>query len=117
MFLHTSQQILLLPKLDSFGTDCHTSLPSMDNQSFFEEPSMGTRPLGSTLLLANGRTQILGIFTALYNSNMKGNFILTSSLENLNITLVFKGLGWANWLESSFNSAIIYNIYNDQLGV
>lgn len=54
VFSHTSLQILLLPKLASLGTDCHASLPSMDNQSFFEEPSMGTRPLGSHLLLANG---------------------------------------------------------------
>lgn len=54
MFSHTSLQILLLPKLASLGTDCHASLPSMDNQSFFEESSMGTRPLGSHLLLANG---------------------------------------------------------------
>lgn len=54
VFSHTSLQILLFPKLASLGTDCHGSLPSMDNQSFFEEPSMGTRALGSPLLLANG---------------------------------------------------------------
>lgn len=47
VFSHTSLQILLLPKLASLGTDCHASLPSMDNQSFFEEPSMGARALGS----------------------------------------------------------------------
>lgn len=56
VFSHTSFQILLLPKLASLGTDCHASLPSMDNQSFFEEPSMGTSALGSTLILANGKT-------------------------------------------------------------
>jgi len=61
VFSHISLQILLLPKLASLGTDCHASLPSMDNQSFFEEPSMGTGALGSPLLLANGKTQILGI--------------------------------------------------------
>ncbi len=75
MFSHTSLQILLLPKLASLGTDCHASLPSMDNQSFFEEASMGTRALGSPLLLANGKIQILGNFTALHISYVRRNFI------------------------------------------
>lgn len=70
VFSHTSLQILLLPKLASLGTDCHASLPSMDNQSFFEEPSMG-----SPLLLAIGKTQILGNFTALHISHVRRNFI------------------------------------------
>ena len=63
MFSHTSLQILLLPKLASLGTDCHASLPSMDNQSFFEEPSMGARALGSPpLLLVSGEDSDLGEF-------------------------------------------------------
>lgn len=75
VFSHTSLQILPLPKLASLGTDCHASLPSMDNQSFFEEPSMRTRPLGSPFLLANGKTQILGNFAALHISYVRRNFI------------------------------------------
>lgn len=55
VFSHTSLQFLLLPKLDSLDADCHASLPSMDNQSFFEEPSMGMRAQGSTLILASGK--------------------------------------------------------------
>lgn len=63
VFSHTSLQILLLPKLASLGTDCHASLPSMDNQSFFEEPSMGARALGSPpLLLVSGEDSDLGEF-------------------------------------------------------
>lgn len=72
VFSHTSLQILFLPKLASLGTDCHASLPSMDNQSFFEEPSLGTRALGSSLLLAHGETQI---FAALHISYVRRNFI------------------------------------------
>lgn len=58
VFSHTPLQILLFPKLASLGTDCHASLPSMENQSFFEEPSMGTRPLGSPLLSADRKKKI-----------------------------------------------------------
>lgn len=75
VFSHTSLQILLLPKLASLGTDCHAPPPSMDNQSFFEEPSMGTGALGSPLLLASGKTQILGNFTALHISYERRNLI------------------------------------------
>lgn len=71
----TSLQILPLPKLASLGTDCHASPPSMDNQSFFEESSMGTRALGSPFLLANGKTQIFGNFIALHISYERKNFI------------------------------------------
>lgn len=76
VFSHTSPQILLTPKLASLGTDCHASLPSMDNQSFFEEPSMGTGAVGSPLLLANGKSQILvGNFTVLHIRYVRRNFI------------------------------------------
>lgn len=76
VFSHTSLQFLLLPKLDSLDTDCHASLPSVDNQSFFEEPSMGMRAQGSTLILASGKkTQIFGNFAALHISHVRRNFI------------------------------------------
>lgn len=62
VFSHTSLQFLLLLKLDSLDTDCHASLPSVDNQSFFEEPSMGMRAQGTTLTLASGKnSDLLGI--------------------------------------------------------
>lgn len=62
VFSHIFLQILLLPKLDSLGTDCHASLPSMDNRSFFEELSVGMRALGSPLILASGKNSDLWEF-------------------------------------------------------
>lgn len=68
MFSNTSLQILFLPKLSSLGADCHASLPSVDNRSLSEEPSVGTRAQGSALLLADDKTQI---FTALNISYLR----------------------------------------------
>lgn len=77
------------------GADCHAPLPTVDNQSFLLNSPLCVQDLWASLrLLANGWTQIFGIFPALYINYVRGNFELDLKFRNQNKKFFFVALSF-----------------------